>query len=110
MKICLSKIRIVSKIFLPIKNTVSDNKATIQSLKVEVTELKNDMNITKIATTDKLENFNQTRGSIQNEMATIQSDIQDLKLLAVAKSCLEIANHGLNVSKVGRLKEWQKVQ
>ena len=64
-----------------------------------VKDLKNELNITRIDTWDKIEDLNQTNENIQTEVATINSQIQDLELMTVAESCLEIANHGLTISK-----------
>ena len=61
--------------------------------------MKNELNITRIDTGDKIEDLNQSNENIQTEVATITSQIQDLELMAVAESCLEIANHGLTDSK-----------
>ena len=61
--------------------------------------MKNELNITRIDTGDKIEDLNQSNENIQTEVATINSQIQDLELMTVAESCLEIANHGLTDSK-----------
>ena len=61
--------------------------------------MKNELNITRIDTGDKIEDLNQSNENIQTEVATINSQIQDLELMAVAESCLEIAHHGLTISK-----------
>ena len=61
-----------------LKNTVDENQATIQVLKEEVKDLKNELNFTKIDTGDKFEDLNQVNENIQTEVATINSQIQDL--------------------------------
>ena len=40
-----------------LKNTVDENHETIQSLKEEVKYLKNELNITKISTDDKMKGY-----------------------------------------------------
>ena len=82
-----------------LKDTVYKNQATIQVLEEEVEVLKHELNLTKIDTRDKFEDLNQANENIQTEVAVMNSQIQDLELMAVAETCLEIANHGLTVSK-----------
>ena len=72
---------------------------TIQGLEKEVEVLKYELNLTKIDTGDKFEDLNQANENIQTDEDVINSQIQDLELMAVAETCLEIANHGLTVSK-----------
>ena len=61
--------------------------------------MKNELNLTRINTGDKIEDLHQTNENIQTEVAVMNTQIQDLELMTVSESCLEIAHHGLTISK-----------
>jgi hypothetical protein len=50
-----------------LKNTVDENHETIQSLKEEVKYLKNELNITKISTDDKIIGYSFSEDAFKEE-------------------------------------------